>query len=357
MNKQGKYKYETLIGYIKNSIESGLLPVGEKVLSEPEISKKFNISRNTIRQAMKELESAGYLYRVRGKGTFVAEPDIRKSNKIALVLYDLNYMTHPFTGEMIKGIGSVIERENYSLEILATSAASSDTEDLFADSRYAGFIFGAYQTERKIVADAIAKNVPFVFAKNYLPGLKINAVLIDYEKAGYMLAEHLLSMGHEKIALLAAGKIPISEEFTAGVEKAFSAKAHELNRKDIFNTGFSSEALKGFIEALSDYSAIITMDDNMAIELVKLFKAAGKNVPEDVSVTGCNDIEGASLFQPGITTVRLPIGELGAKAAEKLIAKIRGQQEQGNIILEPELIIRSSTAGIPHNQKTRKERA
>lgn len=160
-----KYKYESLLAYIKNNIDSGLWAPEDKILSEPEISRKFNISRNTIRQAMKELEVAGYLYRIRGKGTFVATKNKKESNKIALVLYDLNYATHPFTGEMIKGIGEVLEAKGYLLEILAAGAMPSCGEDLFADSRYAGFIFGAYQTERRIVADAIEKNIPFVFAK------------------------------------------------------------------------------------------------------------------------------------------------------------------------------------------------
>lgn len=180
--------------------------------------------------------------------------------------------------------------------------------------------------------------------KNYLPGLKINAVLIDYEKAGFILAEHLLSLGHKKIALLAAGKIPISEEFTNGVKKAFISKGGELNREDIFNIGFSINDSVGFVEKLSSYSAVITMDDNMAIELVKKFAVSGKNVPNDISVTGCNDIELASLFSPGITTVRLPIRELGAKSAEKLLSIINGLPDNENIVLAPELRIRNSSS-------------
>lgn len=337
----GTHKYELLLKYIKDNIDSGLFMPGEKILSEPEISKKFNISRNTIRQALKELEIAGYLRRVQGKGTFVEARKVNVSKKIALLLYDLNYMTHPFTGEMIKGIGEYLEKNGYSLEIQATSC----DEDLLASPRYAGFIFGAYQLEREFVAEVISKNIPFVFAKNYLPGLKINAVLLNYERAGFLLADHLLSLGHERIALLAAGKVPISEDFTNGIGAALAATGRALDKKDIFNIGFSLDNCD-FMEKLSTYSSIMTMDDNVAIELIKELKKHGKKVPENISVTGCNDHGNASLFTPGITTVRLPIRELGMKAAEKLLAIIKGQRDQENITLEPELVIRKSTGPV-----------
>lgn len=337
-----RYKYETLLAYLKNNIESGVWGTEYKVPSEPEISKQFNLSRNTIRQAMGELERSGLLYRIRGKGTFVASKRSRLSNKIALVLYDLGYMTHPFTGQMIKGAGEFLERRGYALEILATGNLKDS--ELFADSRYAGFIFGAHQTERRIVAKAIEKNLPFVFAKNYLPGLKINAVLFDYKKAGYMLAEHLLALGHKKIALLAAGEAPISFEFIKGVQEAFALQEQELKKADVFNVGFSLEKGNELLNQLLPYSALITIDDNIAIELVKLFNAIGKNIPRDISITGCNDVEIASVFQSGITTVRLPIYDLGVKAAEKLLDIINGEQAHENVILSPELVVRGSTA-------------
>jgi GntR family transcriptional regulator, arabinose operon transcriptional repressor len=345
-----KYKYESLMKYIKAEIDSEKLKPDDRVPSEPEISKKFNLSRNTIRQAMRELELLGYLYRIQGKGTFVASKHIKQSNKIALVLYDLMYATHPFTSEMIKGIGDVLSKEGYALEILATGEFASINEELKDNSRYAGYIIGAYQTDREFIASIIAEDIPFVFAKNYIPGLKINAILMDYEKAGYMAAEHLLSLGHRNIALLNAGEIAISKEFTTGVEKAFTKFKAKLDENDIFNVGFAPENVVEYNHKLTAYTGIITLNDNIAIEAIKQLKQSAKNIPEDISVIGCNDIPAASMVTPELTTVKLPINELGCKSAEKLIDIINGKPDHDNIVLSPELVIRHSTSMIKSNK-------
>lgn len=340
-----RYKYESLIKSIKAKIESGKLAPGEKIPSEPQISKELNLSRNTIRQALKELELKGYLYRVQGKGTFVASRSAKKSNKIALVLYDLNYAVHPFTGEMIKGIGEILAKDGYALEILATGDFESFNDELMDNSRYAGFIVAAQQIERENIANMIVSDIPFVMAKNYIPGLKINATLFNYEKAGYMAARHLLSLKQTKIALLNAGNTSISTEFTNGVKRAFKENAVELNENNIFNIAFEPENISRHIDNLAVYSGIISFDDNIAFQIITKLKDLGVKVPDDISVIGCNDIQAASTFSPTLSTIRLPIIELGRISASKLLSIIKGDPQEGNVVLEPELVIRESTAG------------
>ena len=70
--------YAQLTGIIKNTITSGTLRVGDLLPSEAELCDKFEISRNTVRQAIGSLEEAGFVVRKRGKGTFVADPSTRR---------------------------------------------------------------------------------------------------------------------------------------------------------------------------------------------------------------------------------------------------------------------------------------
>jgi LacI family transcriptional regulator len=72
-------------------------------------------------------------------------------------------------------------------------------------------------------------------------------------------------------------------------------------------------------------------------------REAGHKVPEDVSVMGFDDIEFASIAFPSLTTIRQPLQEMGATAAELLIRKLTNDESVGNIRLRPELIVRSST--------------
>lgn len=346
----GKFKYEGLVNKFKKEISSGVLKPAERMPSEPDISKSTGLSRNTIRQAMKELEIGGYLYRIQGKGTFVASRE-NKSRKIALVLYDSSYSVHPFTGNMIEGIGEVVMKNGYSLEIIAAGVLGDFENEALKGSRYAGFILGSYRFSREIIAKMIEKNIPFVFAKNYLPGLKINAVLIDYKDGGKMVMEHLLALKHTKIALLNAGDIPISKDFTSGVLEAAGNAGIKFTTENVFDIGFDITRVDSLIDKLAKFTAVITFDDDVAIEVIRTLKQKGKDVPDDIAVTGCNDMPSALLFSPAVTTIRVPIYELGKVAGEQLLNIINGNCMDGNITLSPELIARGST-GINNNVLT-----
>jgi len=314
----------------------------DKIPSEPEISEKFGLSRNTIRQTMKELEIAGYIYRIQGKGTFVASRR-NKPKKIAIVLSDLNYSVHPFTNRMIQGIGEVVAGKGYSLDIIATGTENDIEQEILRGAKYAGFIIGSFHFPSDILGRMITENIPFVFAKNYIPGMKVNAVLVDYKKAGKIACEHLLSLGHRKIALLNAGKIPISADFTDGVKEAAANAGISVGSGNIFEAADIQKSAF-LIDKLMKFTAIITFDDDIAVELAGELRKSGKKVPRDISVVGCNDMQSARLFSPAITTIRIPIYELGKIACEQLLNIIDGSVMEGSIVLEPELIIRESTS-------------
>ena len=337
------FKYENLLKNLKNQIDSGLFLPDDKIPSEPEISEKYGLSRNTIRQAMKELEIAGYIYRIQGKGTFVASRE-HKPKKIAVVLYDLDYSVHPFTGRMIQGIGEVAAQREYSLEIIATGTKDNIEQEILSGATYAGFIIGSLDFPSAILGRMITENIPFVFAKNYIPGMKVNAVLVDYKKAGKLACEHLLSLGHKKIALLNAGKIPISADFTAGVKDAAANADICIREEDIFEMTPDIQKSPFFIDKLMKFTALIVFDDDIAVEIIRSLDTNGKKVPGDISVVGCNDMPSSRLFVPAITTSRIPIYELGKIACEQLVNIIDGTVMEDNIVLEPEFIIRESTS-------------
>ena len=107
MEKQrSTHRYQLLKEHLMTKIRSGEYVNGAKIDSEPVLCKRFQLSRNTARQALQELENEGFLYRIQGKGTLVRDSDPFKSRKIALLIYDTAYMTHPVT-EIIFGAGEV----------------------------------------------------------------------------------------------------------------------------------------------------------------------------------------------------------------------------------------------------------
>jgi DNA-binding LacI/PurR family transcriptional regulator len=176
-----------------------------------------------------------------------------------------------------------------------------------------------------------------------------NAVLIDFEKAGKLIVEHLAGLGHKNIALLYAGeKINISRDFKAGVSTACLDNGIRLHHENIIDIGFTCDNAIKFVDFLCKskdrVSAVVTLDDDIAAMVVQRLMQKGLNVPKDISVTGCNDMPVASLISPALTTLSIPIIELGKKSAEILLDRLRGQIVNFNgVKLSPELIIREST--------------
>ncbi|MDD5598525.1 MAG: GntR family transcriptional regulator [Victivallaceae bacterium] len=344
------FKYQKLKEYFVHNIRNGKLTDNTRVPSEPELMKQYSLSRNTIRQTMKELENAGYLYRVRGKGTFVRTAHPEVSQKIALIIFDSKYSAHPLVRGMICGIDEVLSRNGYLLDILASRRSGLEADINRLAVSYAGFLIGAWQIDKNIVRSFIQKHIPHIFVKNYFPGVQENAVMIDFENAGKTAAEHLAKLGHRNLALFYAGEnINISRDFKAGVVTACLDHGIRLRHENIIDLGFNCDKVTAAVDFLSGsrerVSAIITMDDDIAASAVRRLEENGLTVPDDISVTGCNDMPIASLVSPALTTVAIPIEELGRKAAEILVKRLKG--EGGNfkgLKLFPELIVRESTA-------------
>ena len=136
----GQYKYQSLKNYLIGKIKSGEYPSGVQVASEPELCKKFNLSRNTTRQALQELEQEGYVYRIRGKGTFVKSNTPQQSRKIALLICDTTYMTYPVTVELIRGVDEILCQNGYALDILARKRTQEAEQIGKLTETYAGFL-------------------------------------------------------------------------------------------------------------------------------------------------------------------------------------------------------------------------
>ena len=105
------------------------------------------------------------------------------------------------------------------------------------------------------------------------------------------------------------------------------------------------------------FTALVAYNDISALGAMSALREAGRRVPEDVSVMGFDDIEFAGIAYPPLTTIRQPLREMGATAAEVLIRKIENGETVENISVRPELIVRSSTCppetGLPRRvQKT-----
>ena len=343
----GQYKYQTLKDYLIAKISTGEYQCGFRVASEPELSRKFNLSRNTTRQALQELELEGYVYRIRGKGTFVKDNTPRKSHKIALLIYDTVYMTYPVTAELIRGIDEVLCANDYALDILAGKRTLHSEQISKLTETYAGFLLGAYQIDETILNELLSSGLPVLFVKNYLEHYKDHAVRIDFEKAGFLAAEHLINNGCRNLGMVYAGdEINISLDFANGVRKAaleYGCRLKQSNQQicaytDSLTAGVLAEQ---FIAAEVD--GIVCSADEFALSLMQEFKNRNIAIPDDMKLTGCNNILQSQISDPELTTLEIPTYKLGTLAAENLLSAVNGKDLKKISVIDPKLIVRKSS--------------
>jgi LacI family transcriptional regulator len=170
---------------------------------------------------------------------------------------------------------------------------------------------------------------------------------------------HLVSLGHRKIAFI---KGPKESGDTAERWNAVLATCKtlglsidprltvQLQRLEPSGTRHAEEGRIAAQELLGcgrHFTALVAFNDISALGAMTALREAGHRVPEDVSVMGFDDIEVASIAYPPLTTIRQPLQEMGATAAELLIRKLANDESVRNIRVRPELILRSSTSAPP----------
>lgn len=343
-----QYKYQDLKDYLIRQIQTGPQENGGQLESEPQLCRKFNLSRNTARQAMRELENEGYIYRIHGKGTFIRSETPARLRKIALLVYDTAYTAHPVTGALICGIGEVLEQNGYVLDILASRRSFHDESLKQLAASYAGFLIGSYQLDELTLRELKKIAKPWFFVKNYLPGYEEKALRIDFHHAGFLAAEYLVRTGCGNLALIYSGEgVAISRDFKSGVVDAALEHGVRLRRENIFSADYSGRTdVPHIVEELLEHSdrpdGIICASDELGAAVLEALGKRGVSVPREMAVIGCNNTVFGRLSEPALTTIDIHIDELGRLAAARIMELIAGREFTPQL-LSPSCIIRAST--------------
>lgn len=346
-NEKSKFKYLDLKNYLVGMISSGKYAPGACIESENMLGARWGLSRNTVRQAIKELEVEGYLYRLQGKGTFIRETNPGDLRKIALIIYDTAYMVHPITANLIRGIDEVLVANNYALDVLASKRGFHEEKTSALFENYAGILVGAYQIDALLMREFTVTYRPCLFVKNYTDATLDRAVRIDYERAGFLAAEHLIHHSRRDFGLIYFGEsVTIARDFANGARKAALEYGARMRAQNIAAIPYGQTGQVG--PALSKFDhpdGLLCFADEFAVAACNALKERNIKVPEDVAVVGCNNTSASLLYSPPITTIDIPTFELGRLAAQALLEVIQGKKFDP-VLLEPELVVRSTSGGV-----------
>jgi LacI family transcriptional regulator len=189
----------------------------------------------------------------------------------------------------------------------------------------------------------------------------VTNIVLDHRHAAEQALQHLQALGHKEIAFL-KGQPESADSAVRWAAICEVAREREIainSERVVQLTGCDSTPELGYpfgkelLARRVPFTALFAYNDISAIGAMRALQEAGLRVPEDVSVVGFDDIAHASFCLPNLTTVRQPLKKMGRIAAETLLAHIEGSHEVGGeIAVEPELMVRQSTAAAPAAART-----
>jgi LacI family transcriptional regulator len=272
----------------------------------------------------------------------------RVTNTVGLIVPDIS---NPFYPAIARGIEDVASRAGRSVLLCNTY------EDLAKERAYLslldkrmvdGLIFATVEANTAHLRMLRRRGVPVVLIARAPAGVSIDAVLIDNRRGGRDATEHLLHLGHERIAFIGGpAGLTVAAERCAGYEDALTAAGFTPDPALVRTGNFRADGGAGAVAALLDggvaFTAIVAANDLTAIGAMEELRRRGYGVPREVAIVGFDDITFASLVEPRLTTIAQPKYRMGCLAMERLLELLgHGDPRPRRTVLEPELVVRDS---------------
>jgi LacI family transcriptional regulator len=258
-----------------------------------------------------------------------------------------------FYGDVIRGFQAEAQRLGYQVILHMFDQAAESLESLRTSlsGEVAGLVVandGDITPEMVIQLEAI--NVPLVLVESYLPGQHLPCVLGDNFAAGYSVMQHLLHLGHRSIAILRGPRKYSS--LMDRLKGCLAAAAEEglLIPTELMPHPVSGHPQKGYVQMQEilrlahQPTAVVAISDKTAFGAMEAIKEAGLRIPEDIAIASIDDVSESAYTRPPLTSARIPRGEMGVLAMQKLHRLISGEQEIAvKSVVYADLVVRESS--------------
>jgi LacI family transcriptional regulator len=253
---------------------------------------------------------------------------------------------------VISGIEEYLRKQDY---FFLTVAHRHDPELL---ERYS-HILSERGVEGIITVDTTVQEMPVLPTVAVAGHKKVKGVtniILDHQRAAVLALHHLKDLCHERIAFMKGNPVSsdsldrwgsicqVAQEFGLKIDPDLVVQLDSDDPTPMLGYPFAKQLLA----RRKPFTALFAYNDISAIGAIRAFQEQGLRVPQDISVMGFDDIPGAALQTPSLTTVRQPLNRMGKVAAQCLVERIEGKKEYpAEIAIEPELVVRESTGKAP----------
>lgn len=349
-------KYNDIVHYLENLMESGELKPGDKLPSENELTERFMLSRQTVRKAVGLLEERGAVRRVRGSGTYVSfdrRENLERRNRIAVVTTYVDSYIFPKT---IQGIERTLFERGYSVQISFTDnmieREKNVLTDLISRDDVAGIIVegtksGLPNPNLSLYRQLMNRRIPILFINTFYPELDVPHVSLNDVKAAETAVNYLIGKGHRNIGAILKLDDGQGRMRYLGYLRAMEAAGLTVtdSRMVWIDTDESKQlnyCRDKILNRVEECSALLCYNDQIAFQLIRMLTERGIRVPEDVSVIGMDDSDLALHSEIPITSLPHPKEKLGEKAAEVLLDMIVGQKGEHTVEFDTRVVERQS---------------
>jgi len=275
-----------------------------------------------------------------------------KSRTLGMIVSNLE---NPFFLDIFRSLEADAHRQGYEVLVANTDYRPRQlvsSVHMMMGRRVAGLAVIVSEMEPSLLEELEESKLPIVFYDVGKPARNISNIKVNYQKGIYRVVEYLYSLGHRRMAfvghhtslepLLDRKKsfVEIMKRYSGDVEYAIAAdrdapSGGQQATWQLLNSGFKP-------------TAIICVNDFMALGVLKAVGEWGYRVPQDISVTGYDNISLSQFTSPALTTLNIPREKIGHLAFEALIPPHDAIPTSGwEYVIDPELVIRESTGPVP----------
>jgi GntR family transcriptional regulator, arabinose operon transcriptional repressor len=358
---------------IRHFILSGQWEPGRRLPSELELQKELGLSRSTIRQALKGIESEGLIIRVPGRGSFVKSFLIEKTKSRVIGYVTLEF-SNDFQYQLFRGAESAVRSKGYRLLFCHSNKMLSEEntilDELLADRVNGIIIYPALSggKQRRLFQLAHQNMTRIVLMDRMIEGLSFDFVSTDNFKGAYEAVQYLAGLGHKKIVFLTnpiLSSFPITERLKGYQQAMIDSELEPMdpwlvghqnqemwwdyvidNFKTVYK--YEMEQIKNLLMSKDRPTAIFTMNQVIAILSLKAAFSIGLKIPDDLSILSFDESDIIYNMELPLTSVYQYTYYMGKRAAELLIERIEGYQgPQRKEFIPAQLQIRASTGRPP----------
>ncbi len=309
------------------------------------LNGKPSVAAQTRAHVQQVIDELGYVYDRSGAQL--------RSRRTGIVGVSICNLANPYFAEITVGIEEALGELRLALVLGHCGESLAQQAKFLATAREHNveglILMPAIGTTRQIIDEVLAWRIPLVLVSRYVAGAATDYAGLDNQAGSVLATEHLLSLGHERIAFVGANaRTSTGRDRLRGYRKALRAAGIELAPELVSECDATREqgflAAKALMTRPDPPTAIVCFNDLVAFGVMLGLRKLGLEPGRDCSVVGADGVAEAALWQPGLTTVAVHTARIGLTAGRLLRERLAtpGRPPE-RILLQPELVVRGSS--------------